>query len=142
MRLLEIHGKDAQNQRTSVDSAILSKAPDASDASSARSQRQLSLLRGELLPSLRGLGGLCTGKFDADLITEGVDYAQLLPGTRLGIGNALIEITAQGKRCFDECPIRQRGERCPLPKSCVFGRVIVGGRIKVGDLITPEKTAD
>lgn len=98
-----------------------------------KADRELSLLAGELLPGLRALGGLCTERFDADLRTEGLDYATLRAGDRLRLGEATLVLTAVGKRCFDECPLRQRGERCPLPRGCAFARVERGGAIALGD---------
>lgn len=101
-----------------------------------KSGRELSLLAGELLPGLRTLGGLCTARFDADVITGGLDYGLLKAGDRLKLGEAIIEITEKGKRCFDECAIRRRGERCPLPDSCAYARVEWEGALSVGDEIT------
>lgn len=98
-------------------------------------ERQISLMDGELLPGIRNLGGHCTSRFEADIVTKGLDYSALCAGTRLKTGTAVIEITAVGKRCFDDCPIRQRGEQCPLPQSCAFGRIAEDGEISVGDEI-------
>lgn len=96
-------------------------------------ERQISLMAGELLPEIRNLGGHCTSRFKADMETNGLDYSALSVGTRLKTGTAVIEITAVGKRCFEECPIRQKGEQCPLPRHCAFGRVAEDGEISVGD---------
>lgn len=139
MHLTAIHRKDARKQSAACDRAELWAGVGlVGDASAGREDRQVSLLDGALLPGLRQLGGLCTARFDANLITEGLDYALLCPGTRLLVGAARIEITAQGKRCFDECSIRQRGARCPLPDHCAFARVLVGGEIAVNDEIRME----
>ncbi len=98
-------------------------------------ERQISLMAGELLPEIRNMGGHCTSRFEADIETKELDYSALSVGTRLKTGTAVIEITAVGKRCFDDCPIRQRGERCPLPRHCAFGRITEDGEITVGDEI-------
>ncbi len=97
--------------------------------------RQISLMAGEILPEIRNLGGHCTARFEADIVTNELDYSALSVGTRLKTGTAVIEITAVGKRCFDECLIRQRGDQCPLPQNCAFGRIAEDGEISVGDEI-------
>lgn len=98
-------------------------------------ERQISLMAGELLPDIRSMGGHCTSRFEADIETNGLDYSSLCVGAKLQTGTAVIEITAVGKRCFDECPIRQRGEQCPLPRHCAFGKIAEDGEISVGDEI-------
>lgn len=139
MHVSQIQIRDEHKKLTDcAQAALIAGRGLAGDAVSGREDRQLSLLAGELLPGLRELDGLCTRKFQPNLVTQGVDYAALHPGVTLRIGQARIEITAQGKRCFDECPFRQRGERCPLPNNCAFGRVLAGGDIAVGDVITIE----
>ncbi len=98
-------------------------------------ERQISLMAGELLPDIRNFGGHCTSRFEADIETKGFNYSAISVGTRLKMGTAVIEITAVGKRCFDDCPIRQRGDRCPLPQHCAFGRIAEDGEISVDDEI-------
>lgn len=142
MQLLTIHAMRADGTRGESPEEHLDPVSGILGGVPAKNpDRQISLLAGELLPGLRSLGGLCTGKFDADFITEGLDYASLTPGDTLEIGGAAIRITAQGKRCFDECPIRGRGECCPLPANCAFARVIRAGRVAAGDAITFHRRA-
>ena len=136
MHLIEIHLKDENKSSTVCRAAHLSPAYGIEGNAPSKRERQVSLLAGELLPGLRDIGGLCTGKFDANFLTEGLDYSRLSPGTRLFIGGAALEITSAGKRCFDECPLRQRGERCPLPDNCAFARVAAEGDVAAGNEIT------
>ncbi len=96
----------------------------------------LSLLSGEAEESIRAAGGLCTGRFAANILTSGLDYASLRAGSRLTIGEAELEITRVGKPCFGECALFQQGERCPLPTSCAFARVLRGGTVRTLDEIT------
>lgn len=97
--------------------------------------RELSLLSGELEEAIRKADGFCSKKFKANITTLGIDYSSLQKGTQLRIGQAVLEITQQGKRCFDECPVRQRGERCPLCSNCAFAKVLEGGNFAIGDKI-------
>lgn len=96
----------------------------------------VSLLSGEAEEQIRGLGGLCTGKFAANIVTSGMDYAGLAPGMRLMIGSCELEITRIGKPCYEDCTIVQAGETCPLPGSCAFAGVLRGGEIRKFDEIT------
>ena len=89
----------------------------------------VSLLSGEAEQQIRAAGGLCTSRFSANIVTSGLDYARLYEGARLKIGEAELEIVRVGKPCFDECPLFQQQEPCPLPTSCAFTRVLRGGTI-------------
>ncbi|MEA4913582.1 MAG: MOSC domain-containing protein [Christensenella sp.] len=100
----------------------------------------VSLLSGEAEERIADLGGLCTGKFSANIVTNGLDYALLLTGMRLEIGSCELEITRVGKSCYEACAIVQAGETCPLPKNCAFARVLSGGEIRTNDEITIDQT--
>ena len=104
----------------------------AGDRHSAK-DGSVSLLSGEAEESIRKMGGLCTGRFQANIVTSGLDYATLREGTRLMVGPCALEITRVGKPCYDVCSLQQSGQTCPLPKSCAFARVSLGGTIQVGD---------
>ena len=80
--------------------------------------------------------GLCHGMFAENITTEGISLHTLPVGTRLQIGDAVIEISQIGKECHDGCAIRQLVGQCIMPKEGVFGRVIRGGIVREGDTIT------
>lgn len=137
MRIAKIQIRKGRGERVSalsvradrengIEGSVPPKTPD----------RQISLMAGELLPDIRSMGGHCTSRFEADIETENLDYSAISVGIGLKTGTAVIEITAVGKMCFDECNIRQRGERCPLPQNCAFGRIAQDGEISVGDEIS------
>ena len=96
----------------------------------------VSLLSGEAEGRIRAAGGLCTGRFSANIVTSGLDYASLCEGTRLKIGEAELEIVRVGKPCFDDCALFEQNHPCPLPKSCAFARVLHGGVIRRFDEIS------
>ena len=102
----------------------------------------VSLLSGEAEERIRSLGGLCTAKFAANIVTEGLEYEELATGTRLVIGSAILEITRAGKPCYDACTIAQSGETCLLPSNCAFARVLRGGEIYVHDTILIQNASD
>ena len=102
-----------------------------------RSERDglVSLLSGEAEEEIARLGGVCAARFMANIVTHGLDYAALSVGDRLFTGQAELEITRIGKRCFEECALARSGETCPLPKHCAFACVLRGGEIRPGDRI-------
>lgn len=95
----------------------------------------VSLLSSEAEQAIRGLGGLCTGRFMANILTSGLDYANLREGTRLAAGECELVVTRVGKPCYEACVLYAGGEPCPLPKSCAFARVLRGGVLRREDSI-------
>ena len=102
----------------------------------------VSLLSGEAERRIRTLGGLCTAKFAANVVTEGLDYAELAPGSMLSIGSCLLEITRVGKPCYEACAIAQTGETCELPHNCAFARVLRGGETHIHETIWIQNPSD
>jgi cyclic pyranopterin monophosphate synthase len=115
----------------------LTLSPVAGVAGDHRSAKDgsVSLLSGEAEAEMRSLGGLCTGRFLANIVSEGLDYTTLHEGTRLAIGNCELAITRMGKPCYEACQLIQNGDTCPLPMSCAFARVLCGGTIQTNDEI-------
>ena len=130
--------KDAS--RESVDTLSLYEHLGVIGDCKSEKDGSVSLLTREAEEQIRDLGGLCTAKFAANIVTEGLDYTLLSVGTRLAIGISEIEITRVGKPCYEACAIAQSGETCPLPKNCAFARVLRGGEIYVHDEITFTST--
>ena len=108
------------------------------DAHAGKWHRQVSLLAKESIERAQGMrtDGLCHGMFAENITTEGISLHTLPVGTRLQIGDAVIEISQIGKECHDGCAIRQLVGQCIMPKEGVFGRVIRGGIVREGDTIT------
>jgi hypothetical protein len=95
----------------------------------------VSLLSGEAEKEIRSLGGLCTARFMANLVTSDLTYQTLSAGAILSIGDCELEIVRVGKPCFEACALARSGGICPLPKSCAFARVLRGGIVRAGDEI-------
>jgi MOSC domain-containing protein YiiM len=100
--------------------------------------RQVSLLAIESIDKMRGKGlDLQPGDFAENITTQGIDLASLPIGTRITAGDEVVlEMTQIGKECHTGCAIRQQVGDCIMPREGVFARVIRGGRIKAGDVIT------
>lgn len=105
------------------------------DRRSAR-DGSVSLLSAEAEEEKAALGGLCTARFMANIVTRGLDYAALKPGVRLALGTSELEIIRVGKPCYEACALLCSAERCELLRSCAFARVVRGGSIHQHDEIT------
>lgn len=98
--------------------------------------RQISLLGVESIQKMKDKGlNLNYGDFAENITTEGIDLLSLPLGTKLKIGEVILEITQHGKKCHSKCEIFKIVGDCIMPKEGVFTRVIKGGKIKVGDEI-------
>ncbi len=98
--------------------------------------RQVSLLATESIDKMRRLGfDVGPGDFAENLTTEGIDLLSLPVGTRIFIGETVLEITQIGKDCHTGCAIYRQIGKCIMPKEGVFTRVIKGGLVNVGDTI-------
>lgn len=107
------------------------------DAHAGNWHRQVSLLGNESVEKmkLQGATGLCVGKFAENLTTEGIVLYELPVGTKLKIGETIMEVTQIGKECHLGCAIRQQVGDCIMPREGIFTKVLTGGWIKPGDEI-------
>ncbi len=106
------------------------------DAHAGFAHRQVSLLNLEdIEETAKRLPGLKPGSFAENLTIEGLDVATLPIGTRLTIGQSLLEVTQIGKECHSKCEIYHRTGDCIMPKKGVFCRVLQGGKVRNGDSV-------
>lgn len=107
------------------------------DAHGGNWHRQVSLLSFEKIEAFRKKGAAVSfGDFGENLVVEGFDFAALPVGSLLQCGDVVLEMTQIGKECHNHCPIYQAMGDCIMPREGVFGRVIAGGEIHVGDEIS------
>jgi len=107
------------------------------DAHAGDWHRQISLLASESIAKMKAMGlDVDSGDFAENLTTEGIDLVNLPIGSRLKIGETLLEITQIGKECHNRCAIYEQAGDCVMPKEGIFARVIEGGQIKPEDKIT------
>ena len=103
------------------------------DAHAGPWHRQVSLLADEDIETMRGKGvELGFGAFAENITTRGVSIGELPVGTRLRIGETLLEITQIGKECHHGCAIYAAVGDCVMPRKGVFARVLTGGEIHCG----------
>ena len=106
--------------------------------------RQVSLLAEESIDKMRRLGlDVDAGAFAENLTTRGLDLVSLPVGSRLAIGEALLEVTQIGKECHTRCNIFYQAGDCVMPKEGIFARVLQGGALAAGMDVRPvADTAD
>jgi MOSC domain-containing protein YiiM len=109
------------------------------DAHAANWHRQVSLLAEESIEKMRAKNlNVGPGSFAENLTTQGLDLLTLPIGSRLRVGEqTILEITQHGKVCHERCAIYYQAGDCVMPREGIFARVVRGGRVKVGDAITP-----
>jgi len=105
------------------------------DVHGGKGERQVSLFGSESKEKIRNIGvkGLCFGNFSENLTTEGIELHKLNSGTRLRIGETILEISQVGKECYLDCAIREMEGQCVLQSEVIFAKVITGGYIRQGD---------
>lgn len=104
------------------------------DAHAGDWHRQVSLLAQESIDKMRALGlDVNAGDFAENITTKGIELVSLPIGSRLRIGETLLEVTQIGKECHTRCAIYYQAGDCVMPKEGIFARVITGGTIRPGD---------
>jgi MOSC domain-containing protein YiiM len=100
-----------------------------------QTHRQLSLLALESIQKMRDLGlDVNPGDFAENITTEGIVLKDLPVGTKIRMGNnSILEVTQIGKECHSPCEIGRTVGECIMPTDGIFCKVIVGGKIRVGD---------
>jgi len=110
------------------------------DAHGGPWHRQVSLLADESVAKMRAQGlDVTPGAFGENVTTEGVVVHRLPLGTRMRLGETLVEVTQIGKVCHDRCAIYEQVGDCVMPREGVFARVVEGGELRPGDAISIEK---
>ncbi len=103
----------------------------------SKTHRQVSLLAMESIKKMQDQGlDVSEGDFAENITTQGIDLLSLPIGSKIRIGNeAVLEISQHGKVCHAPCAIYRQAGTCIMPKEGIFGKVLQGGKIKVGDKI-------
>ena len=107
------------------------------DAHAGNWHRQISLLAQESIDRMAAMGvdGLVPGKFAENVTTEGIELFTLPVGTRLKLGECLVEVTQIGKECHQHCEIYKKVGKCVMPLEGIFVKVLSEGTIHPGDPI-------
>ena len=106
------------------------------DAHAGDWHRQISLLAEESADKMRALlPDLQPGAFAENINTRGVDLKRLPVGTRLRLGETVVEVTQIGKECHSGCEIKKATGACVMPTEGIFAVVVREGRVRKGDPI-------
>jgi len=126
--------KNKGERKTPVDSAELQVEHGlVGDAHAGDWHRQVSLLAKESIRKMQDLGlDVDNGDFAENLTTEGIELVSLPIGTKLQVGEALLEVTQIGKECHTRCAIYHQAGDCVMPKEGIFARVLQGGPVNAG----------
>lgn len=109
------------------------------DAHAGDWHRQISLLAEESVDKMRALGlTLQPGDFAENILTRGLELKSLPIGTRLRVGETLLEVTQIGKKCHNDCEIKKLTGSCVMPTEGIFAIVLQEGEIFPGDTVTLE----
>ena len=107
------------------------------DAHAGHWHRQVSLLAAESIEKAKNgpINGLCHGVFAENITTEGIELYSLPVGTRLRVGECVLQISQIGKECHKGCAISKLVGKCVMPREGVFATVEKGGKVYAGDEI-------
>ena len=115
-----------------------------SDAHAGHWHRQVSFLAAESIRAAQARGlDVKEGDFGENFTTEGINLLSLPLGTRLRIGEeVLVEISQIGKVCHTRCAIYYLAGDCIFPHEGIFGVVLAGGEVHVGDAVEIVRRGD
>lgn len=106
------------------------------DAHAGEWHRQVSLLAEESVDTMRSLGlELDPGAFAENINTRGIELKTLPVGTRLSVGETVLEVTQIGKQCHSDCEIKKLTGKCVMPTEGIFAVVVREGTVRPGDRI-------
>lgn len=106
------------------------------DAHGGNWHRQVSLLGKESVDKLKeAFPDIPAGAFAENILTQGIALYELPVGTRLQVGQTLLEVTQIGKECHAHCAIRNKIGDCVMPREGIFAVVLEAGTVRSGDQI-------
>ncbi len=106
------------------------------DAHAGDWHRQISLLAEESVDKMRALlPELQPGAFAENVNTVGIELKTLPVGTRLRLGETVVEVTQIGKECHNDCEIKRTTGKCVMPTEGIFAVVVREGTVRKGDPI-------
>ena len=113
------------------------------DAHAGDWHRQISLLAEESVDTMRANCPipLDAGVFAENINTRGIDLKRLPVGTRLRIGETVVEVTQIGKECHNDCAIKKATGTCVMPTEGIFVVVVKEGTVRAGDQVEIVKEA-
>lgn len=140
MKVVALKIKHENNNIQLIDEAYFKKDKGIlGDSHALGGDRQISILNADTRSKIDNeiISGLCTIRFHENITVEGLELDKLFPGQQLSIGDAIIEISSMGKRCFEDCTVYKEKKGCSLSVDVIFGKVLESGMVILEDKITP-----
>ena len=134
---VNISEKKGTPKKTVEEGVLIENVGLQGDAHAGKWRRQVSLLGVESIEKakLGPTNGLCHGVFAENITTEGIELYTLPVGTKLRVGESLLEISQIGKECHEGCAVSKLVGQCVMPREGVFAVVLQGGKVRAGDAI-------
>ena len=73
------------------------------------------------------------GIFAENILTRGINWAEVKVGGKIRVNDVELEVTQIGKACHHGCDIFKIVGDCIMPRQGIFARVIRGGLIRAGN---------
>jgi MOSC domain-containing protein YiiM len=109
------------------------------DAHAGTERREVSLLGEERVIQFcnqKRIEKPLPGAFAENILTRGIDWQRVIPGTLVVIGKDIqLRVSQIGKPCHSDCAIKQLVGDCLMPREGIFAEVLRGGRIRAGDSV-------
>ena len=139
---VNISGKKGTVKREVLEIQLKLRHGIVGDAHAGDWHRQISLLAEESVDTMRPLlAGLLPGAFAENINTRGIELKSLPVGTRLRLGETVVEVTQIGKQCHNDCAIKKATGKCVMPTEGIFAVVVTEGTVRKGDKIEIIKEA-
>jgi MOSC domain-containing protein YiiM len=81
------------------------------------------------------LFGVSPGEVRENIVTRGIDLQALAPGTRLAIGDAVLEITKDCPPCAFIDTVRPGLQARMEGRRGMLARVVASGEVRIGDAV-------
>lgn len=106
------------------------------DAHAGEWHRQVSLLSIESVNKMKSESlNLNPGDFAENILTKDIVLHTLPVGTKLRVGDTVLEVTQIGKKCHNDCEIKKLVGTCVMPTEGIFAKVIKEGLVYPHDVI-------
>jgi MOSC domain-containing protein YiiM len=114
------------------------------DAKGRPGRRQLNIMAAETLAELAAEGfRTAPGEMGEQIVVAGIDPATIAVGTRVRIGEAVVEVTLPRTPCDRFEYIQGKPKQSAKGRLGVMARVVAGGEVAVGDpvRVVPAETS-
>jgi MOSC domain-containing protein YiiM len=119
-----------------VGSGLFEKGMGLTGDAHAGTEKEVSILAKERVDALAAATGLSfpPGAFAENLLVEGLEEEACVPGVRLRVGEAVLEVHQIGKEPNIPHSYQTQGHSL-LPRYGIFAKVLRGGIIRRGDKV-------